>query len=246
MGSAEPDIGCSSSLSTSCQRCRLNHLCLPLALEHHDIVRLDDIVVRKQPLRKDQQIYRQGAAFQSIYAVRTGAVKASFLDRDGEETVIGFYLPGEVFGIDGIGTRHYRSTASALEHSAICEIPFDRFDGLGVQLPGLRQHLLALLSRDLVEEQQHSVLLAKRSAEQRVAAFLINLSHRYKRQQLSSTDFQLPLSRTEIASYLGLTIETVSRVFSRLSKQGLFTLNQRDLRHCQIEKLQPIALAKTT
>lgn len=245
MGSAEPGIGCNSSISASCQRCRLNHLCLPLALEHQDIVRLDDIVERKQPLRKDQLVYRQGAPFQSIYAVRTGAVKACFLDRDGEETVIGFYLPGEVFGIDGIGTRHYRSTASALEHSAICEIPFDRFDSLGVQLPGLRQHLLALLSRDLVEEQQHSVLLAKRSAEQRVAAFLINLSHRYKRQQLSSTDFQLPLSRTEIASYLGLTIETVSRVFSRFSKQGLLALNQRELRNCQIEKLQPIALAQS-
>ena len=226
---ATSDPRCHQDYQVSCSNCRLATICLPIALESTDIDKLDKIIQRGRPLRKGEHSYREGDAINAVYAVRAGALKAYSLTDDGKEQVTGFYFPGEIFGMDGISKNEYASSAKALETSAICEIPFERLGELSTRLPSLQRHFFQLMSQEIAQDQQLITMLSKNSAEQRVAALLLSISARNARRRLSASAFRLPMSRTDIGNYLGLTVETVSRVFSRFQKLGILAVDNKEI-----------------
>jgi CRP/FNR family transcriptional regulator, anaerobic regulatory protein len=232
---------CPHDNAVHCGDCRMNALCLPIALQSHEIERLDKIVERGRPLQKNDHLYRAGEAFKSIYAVRSGAIKGFSVNNQGVEQVTGFYLPGEIFGMDGIGHPDHLNSAVALETSAICEIPFSRMEELSMQIPSLQRHFFALMSREITNDQQLITMLSKNSAEERVATLLVSISARNARRNLSSTRFRLPMSRADIGNYLGLTVETVSRVFSRFQSQGLLEVDKKEIAILDLDKLKVMA-----
>lgn len=220
---------CAHDAQITCGSCRLSNLCLPLSLHLEDIDRLDRIIQRSKPLQRGDYLYRANDDFKALYAVRSGAVKTVTLSEKGEERITGFYLPGEVVGMEGIAHNIYANSASALETSSICEIPFARIEELSLQLPSLQRSLFQLLSREITQEQQLVTLLSKSSAEQRLAALLLSLSRRNQQRQLSANAFRLPMSRTDIGNFLGLTIETISRVINRMQNQGIVSIDKKEV-----------------
>lgn len=232
---------CHHDNRVSCSNCRLSSLCLPISLELEELDQISEVILRNQPLHKGDYLYRSGSPFTSIFAVRAGSIKSTFISEEGEEQITGFYLPGEILGMDGLNDNSYRNSATALETSAICEIPFDKLEELSQQIPSLQRHFFQLMSREITNDQQLISLLTKGSAEQRIAALLLSLSSRYQRRQLSSTEFLLPMSRTELGNYLGLTIETVSRVLSRWQKEGFIHAERRLIKLLDVDKLKSMA-----
>ncbi len=232
---------CTHDYQVSCGNCRLAGICLPLALETEDIDRLDDIVQRGKPLQKNEHIYREGDAFNAIFAVRSGTLKAYKTTDDGREQVTGFYFPGEILALDGISENVHSSSAIALETSAICEIPFDALESLSSSLPSLQRHFLQLMSREITEDQQLITLLSKNSAEERVAALMLSISTRNSRRRLSPTHFRLSMSRLDIGNYLGLTVETVSRVFSRMQKLNVLRVDNKEIEILDTDSLRTMA-----
>lgn len=241
MRRAEAPKACPHNPAVSCNNCRLSGICLPLALESDEIVKLDNIVQRGRPLPKSRHIFREGDAFTSVFAVRSGAVKTYSITDAGEEQVTGFYFPGEVVGLDGIGQNRYASSAVSLEVSAICEIPFSQIEDLSGQLPNLQRHFFKLLSSEIVDDQRHITLLSKNTADERVASLLVSISARQARRKLSASAFRLPMSRADIASFLGITVETVSRVLSRFAKQDLIRIDNKEISDLDVEGLKAAA-----
>ncbi len=232
---------CAHDFQVSCGNCRLNAICLPLALESDDIAQLDEIIQRSKPLQKSQHLYREGDEFQSVYAVRSGTLKAYKTTDDGREQVTGFYFPGEILGMDGISNNTHASSAKALETAAICEIPFSSLEKLSSLMPNLQRHFFQLMSREITEDQQLITLLSKNSADERVASLMLSISTRNARRKLSATQFRLPMSRVDIGNYLGLTVETVSRVFSRMQKMEILRVDNKEIEILDIQGLRSIA-----
>lgn len=236
-----PDSSCPHDKRVSCGNCRLNTICLPISLHIDDIDKLNNIVQRGKPLQKGDYLYRANDPFDSVFAIRSGAVKAITLSDNGEEQVTGFYLPGEVVGMDGIADNRYTNSVIALETASVCEIPFHRMEELSLQIPNLQRHFFQLMSREITQDQQIITLLSKSSAEERIAALLLSISSRNSRRQLSATAFRLPMSRTDIGNYLGLTIETVSRIFTRLQKQDVIHVDKKEVLIKNMDQLRRIA-----
>ena len=232
---------CPHDYQVSCGNCRLGRICLPLALETDDVTKLDEIIQRGRPLQRGDHLYRAADGFGSVYAVRSGCVKTYHITDDGREQVTGFYFPGEVLGMDGIGKNSHTCSAKALETSAVCEIPFERLEELSTRLPNLQRHFFQLMSREITEEQQLITLISKNSAEERVAALMLSISSRNARRKLSATSFRLPMSRIDIGNYLGLTVETVSRVFSRLQKLGVMEVANKEIHINDLDQLREVA-----
>jgi CRP/FNR family transcriptional regulator len=232
---------CAHDFQVNCNNCRLNTICLPLALDIAQVEQLDRIIQRSRPLQKGEHIYRQDEDFQSVYAVRSGSVKGYSITDNGQEQVTGFYFPGEILGMDGIAKNRHASSARALETSSICEIPFDKLGELSQRIPSLQKHFFQLMSQEIAEDQQLLTLLSKNTADQRVAALLLSISARNKRRKLSAANFRLPMSRTDIGNYLGLTVETVSRVFSRFQKLGVLGVDNKEITIIHIESLRAVA-----
>ncbi len=232
---------CSHDYQVNCGNCRLNSICLPLALKNEDIKQLDDIIQRSKPLQKGQHLYREGDEFQSVYAVRSGTLKAYKNTDDGKEQVTGFYFPGEILGMDGISNNIHASSAKTLETSAVCEIPFTSLEKLSSVMPQLQRHFFQLMSKEITEDQVLITLLSKNSADERVAALLLSISSRNARRKLSATQFRLPMSRVDIGNYLGLTVETVSRVFSRMQKMEILRVDNKEIEILDPEGVRSIA-----
>ena len=232
---------CAHEYQVNCGNCRLNSICLPLALESDDIQQLDNIIQRSKPLQKHQHLYREGDEFQSVFAVRSGTLKAYKTTDDGREQVTGFYFPGEILGMDGISNNAHASSAKSLETSAVCEIPFSSLEKLSSMMPNLQRHFFQLMSREITEDQQLITLLSKNSADERVAALMLSISTRNSRRKLSSTQFRLPMSRVDIGNYLGLTVETVSRVFSRMQKMDILQVDNKEIEILDLEGLRKMA-----
>jgi CRP/FNR family transcriptional regulator, anaerobic regulatory protein len=238
---ADNDPRCKHDFQISCSSCRLAGICLPIALEATDIDKLDSIIQRGRPLRKGEHAYRENTPFTSVYAVRSGTLKAYRVTDDGQEQVTGFYFPGEILGMDGISKNRHASSAKALETAAICEIPFERLGDLSTRIPSLQRHFFQLMSQEIADDQQLITLLGKNSAEQRIAALLVSISARNARRRLSATSFRLSMSRTDIGNYLGLTVETVSRVFSRFQKNSLLAVDNKEITILDIDALRDTA-----
>lgn len=217
---------CPNNPAVSCSNCRLSDLCLPIALNKSEIVQLDEIIERNRPLRKGEHIYRQRDEFRSVFAVRSGSFKSYILAPDGQSRVTGFFMPGEIIGMDGIGTRIHGVSTVALEHSSICEIPFSQLERLSHQLPNLQSRFFAIMGNEIVKDQQIHTLLS--------------LSTRYARCQLSPDRFLLHMTRSDIGEYLGLTLETVSRIFSALQKKEIITVKSREIEIRDMTRLKAI------
>ena len=231
---------CPHNSTVSCASCRLSELCLPLALNKSEIHKLDAIVERNRPLTKGDHLYRQSDEFKSVYAVRSGSFKSYFLSDSGKSRVTGFYLLGDIIGMDGIASNKYANSTSALEHSSICEIPFSQLGKLSREQPSLQHHFFAIMGNEITKDQQVHTLLSSYSAEERTASFLLGLSSRYARVSLSPTRFLLSMTRGDIGEYLGLTVETVSRIFTSLQKKRLISVDNREIELLDIESLRDI------
>ena len=225
-----------------CKDCSLAPLCLPLSLNLEDMDALDEIVKRGRPLKKGEFLFRQGDTFDSVYAVRSGALKTFSLSDTGEEQLTGFHLPSELVGLSGMDTEKHPVSAQALETTSVCEIPFERLDELALQLPQLRRQLMRVMSREIRDDQQMMLLLIVTDfADERIATFLVNLSARFRARGFSANQFRLSMSRNEIGNYLGLAVETVSRVFTRFQQNELIAAEGKEIRI--IDPIQLCALA---
>ncbi|WP_375738640.1 fumarate/nitrate reduction transcriptional regulator Fnr [Pseudomonas boanensis] len=211
-----------------CHDCALSRFCLPESLDEGEVSQLESIIKRNRPLQKHEHLFRAGEPMQHVYALRSGALKSYLLDKDGTEQITGFHLPGELIGLDGIGYEHYPSYAEALETSMVCAIPIHQLEELAGVIPSLRKQLLRVMSHEIQAEHEH-LSHTRESAEQRLASFLLNLSSRYSKRGLSPVNFLLPMSRSEIGNYLGLTTETISRLFTRYREQNLIDSSGREL-----------------
>lgn len=235
-----------TKIKISCRDCNLAELCLPHGLHKDELARLDRIVKRAMPLHKGDHLFRAGDALSSIFAVRSGAIKLYALDNSGAEQILGFYLPGELVGLDAINGERHKGFAVALETSSLCAIPFQRLEDIGHQLPALGHQLLKLVSREISHENRLLLSLANRSAEERIASFLINLSGRYRCLGYSAQEFRLPMPRKDIGLFLGLTMETVSRIFNRLQREEIVHADRRFVRIINPEKLDRLCAGPVT
>jgi CRP/FNR family transcriptional regulator, anaerobic regulatory protein len=228
------------TLRTACSNCSLRELCLPLGLTGDEIEQLDSLVRVRKQLKKGEHVYRAGNKFEALYAVRSGFLKTSLLNEDGRDQVTGFHMTGEIMGLDGISAEHHPCDAVALEDSEICVMPFARLEELSRDIPSLQHHFHKVMSREIVRDQGVMMLLGSMRAEERVAAFLLNLSQRWTTRGYSASEFNLRMTREEIGSYLGLKLETVSRVFSRFQEDGLVAVQQKHIRILDIPRLREL------
>jgi CRP/FNR family transcriptional regulator len=218
-----------------CSACNLRDLCLPCGLEPDQIEAFSDAVYTRKRIKRGDTLYRAGEDFTAVYAVRTGFFKSSVVLEDGRDQVTGFHMAGEVVGMDGIGTDHHTSDVIALEDSEVCIIPYARIEEAGMQ-----RQLHKAMSRELVRDQGVMMLLGTMRAEERLAAFLLNLSTRFVARGFSPAEFHLRMTREEIGSYLGLSLETVSRLFSRFQEDGLIAVQQKHIRIHDIPGLKAV------
>lgn len=230
-----------SPAKISCQDCSINQLCLPVSLLEAEIEHLDSIIQRHKPIHKGDTLFRAGDELVCLYALRSGSLKSYTISSEGEEQIVGFHLAGEVMGLNAIAHQTHRSFAVALETSMVCALPFDKLEELAGEIPSLRQQMMRTMSREILDDQEFLLLMNKKNADERLASFLTNLSTRYARRGRSLTRFVLPMTRSEIANYLGLTIETVSRVFARLQKAQLLRASGREVELCNLRDLQRLA-----
>ena len=227
------------TLKILCSSCSLRELCLPVGLQSDEFDQLDAVIRQSRRLKKGEYLFHAGEAFNSLFAVRTGFFKTSIATQDGRDQVTGFYMSGELMGMDGISSNAHTCNAVALEDSEVCELPFSRVEELGQEIPSLRRHFMRLMSTEIVRDQSVMLLLGNMKAEERIAAFLMNLSHRLHARGFASNDFVLRMSREEIGSYLGLKLETVSRILSKFHRDELIKVE-----HKHIQLLQPVALSQ--
>jgi len=214
-------------VKVTCAECNLSELCLPRGLHHEELQLLDNVTLRSRPLPRGDFVFAAGDPFKAVYAVRSGIVKL-YQDTDaGEERILGFYLPGELLGLDAIYDGYHHCSALAIETSSICAFPFDKLEEICSQLQSLDQQLRRLMSREISAENELLLMLKNKTAEERIAGFLVNLSVRYQRLGYSGSEFKLPMSREEIGNYLGLTTETVSRLLSRMQRDGIVESSRR-------------------
>lgn len=216
-----------SRVKVACGDCSLHQLCLPTGISNDDMDRLDRIIKRKRPIARGEYLFHSGDPFRALFAVRSGSVKTYTPTREGLEQVTGFHLPGELVGLDAINTGTHPCTAKALEMVSVCEIPFDTFEDLAGEIPGLQHQLLKIMSREIQQDQELLMLLGKKTAEERLASLLLSIACRHKRRGFSATEFNLSMSRNDIGNYLGLAVETVSRLFTRMQEERLLTVQRK-------------------
>jgi len=214
-------------IKVSCANCSLSELCLPRGMGQAALEKLESIVKRASPLQKGEVLFRVGDEFKGIYAVRSGLVKVFATADDGEEQIVGFSLPGEMLGLDAIETQIHACSAVALETSSYCAVPFSELSEVSIEIPELQNQLFRIMSRELSSENQMLLTLGKKNSEEKVATFLLTISTRFHRLGYSENEFKLTMSRQEIGNYLGITFETVSRVFGRLQRNGIIKVNRK-------------------
>jgi CRP/FNR family transcriptional regulator, anaerobic regulatory protein len=211
-------------LATRCSACNLRELCLPCGAKDQDMALFTDVAFTRKRVKRGEWLYRAGEPFDSIFALRSGFFKSSVVLEDGRDQVTGFHMAGEIVGMGGIGTERHTADLVALEDSEVCIIPYGRLEEAGLQ-----RQLHRAMSRELVRDQGVMMLLGTMRAEERLAAFLLNLSQRFLVRGFSSSEFHLRMTRDEIGSYIGLSLETVSRLFSRFQDERLITVQQKHI-----------------
>ncbi len=229
-----------SSIKVACSNCNLRELCMPVGLSDSDMQRIDDIVATRRKIKRGTPLFRNGERFTSLYAIRTGFFKTCVATEDGRDQVTGFQMAGEIIGLDGIVNDHHTCDAVALEDAEVCVMPFERIEDLSREVTSLQHHVHKIMSREIVREHGVMLLLGSMRAEERLAAFLLNLVQRLHARGFSQSELILRMTRDEIGSYLGLKLETVSRTFSKFVEEGLVEVKQRYVRILDADGLKLI------
>lgn len=241
IGSKNSPVVDFSRLKVACKDCSLRELCLPLGLTEDDVSDLTRIIKRTRNLKKNDYLYRIGDKLKSLYAIKSGSIKSLEFAQDGYVQITGFHLPGELLGVDAISDERHPCDAVALESVQVCEIPIASLEKLAREIPGLQKQLLRIMSKEIVKEQGQLMMLGKMTADARLATCLLSLSERFKTLGLSSEQFRLSMSRQDLGDYLGLALETVSRLFSRFQENELIKVEGRQVQILNVEKLQAVA-----
>ncbi|KFZ38361.1 transcriptional regulator [Shewanella mangrovi] len=224
-----------------CHDCSMGTLCIPFTLNNNELDQLDNIIERKKPIQKGEQLFKSGDALKSLFAIRSGTIKSYTITEQGDEQITGFHLAGDVIGFDGIHSLKHQSFAQALETSMVCEIPYNTLDELSGSMPKLRQQIMRMMSSEIMTDQGMILLLSKKNAEERLAAFINNLATRYGERGFSSKEFRLSMTRGDIGNYLGLTVETISRLLGRFQKMDLIEVKGKYITVLDNEALQTLA-----
>ncbi|MCP4271056.1 MAG: fumarate/nitrate reduction transcriptional regulator Fnr [Gammaproteobacteria bacterium] len=225
----------------TCETCSISQLCIPNTLSRDEIIRLDSIVNRGTPIHKGKFLNQAGDPFKSIFAVSSGSFKSYTLSEDGIINITGFFFPGELIGLDAISTGSHTSFVKALETSAVCALPFEKLEDLSGEIRSLRKQMLRIMSREIMDDQDLLLLLSRKNAAERMAAFLLSLSLRFKQRGFSSLSFNLTMTRSDIGNYLGLAIETVSRLFSQFQKREIITVSDKLVEIINLDALMDLA-----
>lgn len=228
------------SIKVACSNCNLRELCMPMGLNNNELQRLDEVVANRKKIKRSETLFRNGERFTSLYAIRTGFFKTSIVAEDGRDQVTGFQMAGEIMGLDGIVNDHHTCDATALEDAEVCVMPFNRIEELSREITALQRHVHKIMSREIVRENGVMLLLGSMRAEERLAAFLLNLVQRLHARGFSQSELILRMSREEIGSYLGLKLETVSRTFSKFMDEGIIDVKQRHLKILNTQALKDI------
>lgn len=216
------------ALRHSCSRCSVVELCLPAPLERTDLDRLAGMLDSRS-YRRGQHVYNTGERSGALYIVRKGSLKSWITSIHGHVQILGFHLPGEIFGLDGMDAFRYQGTVEALEPSVLCRLPYDALEDIAARIPSLHRQLLRVISREIVIEHEHVMMMSSRPALERVALFVQVLAQREALRGHSPHLLDLTMSRADIASYLSLANETVSRMLTSLEKRGLIAIARRKL-----------------
>ena len=226
------------SIKVACSNCNLRELCMPVGLSDQDLIKLDELVATRRKVKRGDTLFNNGDKFTSLFAIRTGFFKTALATEDGRDQVTGFQMSGEIIGLDGIVHDRHTCDAIALEDAEVCVMPFDRIEELSREVTALQSHVHKIMSREIVREHGVMLLLGSMRAEERVAAFLLNLVQRLHARGFSQSELVLRMTREEIGSYLGLKLETVSRTFSKFVEEGIVEVKQRHVRILNTQSLQ--------
>jgi CRP/FNR family transcriptional regulator len=229
-----------TAIKVACSNCNLRELCMPMGLSDQDLDRIDQLVAVRKKIKKGEFLFHSGSPFKSIYAIRTGFFKTSVTTEDGRHQVSGFQMAGEIIGLDGIVNDHHACDAIALEDAEVCVMPFENIEQLSLEVKSLQHHVHKMMSREIVRENSVILLLGSMKAEERLAAFLLNLVQRLHARGFSQTELVLRMTREEIGSFLGLKLETVSRAFSKFAEDGIIDVKQRNLKIMKPDVLKQI------
>lgn len=229
-----------ATLRVACSNCNQRELCLPLGLTLKEIERLEELVSTRKRVRRGEALYRAGDRFDALYAIRLGYLKSAVTSSDGREQVTSFHMSGDIVGLDGLAGMVYSSDLIALEDTEVCILPYDKLLEVTQNMFSMSQHFQKLLAMEIVRQNGVMLLLGSMHAEERLAAFILNLSQRFEQRGYSRSEFVLRMTRAEIGSYLGLKLETVSRVLSRFSHDNLIIVNQKHVQIMDFEGLRAI------
>ncbi len=230
-----------NELNVACRECSLYQLCLPAGLEQGDLEKLDQVVERRRMIHRGEKVYHTGDALKSLYAIRSGSFKSTILTESGDEQVVGFHLPGELVGFDAISEKVHQTSIEALDTSSICELPFENLTELALDLPSLNMRLFRIMSKEISRETGILQLLGSKNAAGRMASFLLNLSERLGERKLSESEFNMVMSRHDIANFLGLAVETVSRSLTSFQDSGVLKVNGKFIEILDFDALCQLA-----
>jgi len=225
----KPQLVTFDRLKVSCGQCNLSELCFPHGMNPEDMSQLDAVVEQRKPLQKNDYLYREGDKTNAIYAVRSGSVKTMTESPNGDEQIVGFHLPGELLGMDGFADGTHTCNALALETSSVCELPLDLLENLCHDLPGLQKQMRRIMGKEVNNDHKLLLLLGKMTAEERLASFLLSLSRRMEERHWKGNEFNLMMPRQDIANYLGMAVETVSRLFASFQSEKIIEVDRRHI-----------------
>jgi CRP/FNR family transcriptional regulator len=228
------------SIKVACSNCNLRELCMPMGLSEQELRRVDELVAVRRAVKRGASLFHNGEKFTSLYAIRTGFFKTTVNTEDGRDQVTGFQMAGEIIGLDGIVNELHTCDAIALEDAEVCVLPFDRIEEISREINSLQRHVHKIMSREIVREHGVMLLLGSMRAEERLAAFLLNLAQRLQARGFSKSELILRMTREEIGSYLGMKLETVSRTFSKFADDGMVEVKQRHIHICDADALKRI------
>jgi CRP/FNR family transcriptional regulator, anaerobic regulatory protein len=223
-----------------CSSCAMRQLCMPQGLSTGELAKLETLICSARAVKRGETLYRNGERFDNIYAVRSGSMKTVMAHRDGREQVTGLRLPGEALGLDGISNDVHACSALALEDSTVCIVPYTSLKTLCREVGSMQERMNKLLGEQIVREAAQMMVLGSLSADERVATFLLDVSERNVQRGYSSAEFNLRMTREDMGSYLGMTLETVSRTLSRFQKRGLIDTQGKHIRIVDLEGLRQV------
>jgi len=227
--------------SNKCSSCVINSFCLPTELNKEESKKIDQLINQKTKLKKGEYLYKQGDSFNYIFSIRYGSLKTQLFLEDGRSQVIGFHLPGEIVGLDGISYGTHQSEAIALEDTELCVVRFSVLEALCKEINVLQHHVYKMFSREITQDHRHLLTLGSLNGEEKIAYFFVYLSERLSKRGLSPTNFHLAMGREEIGDYLGMKIETVSRILAKLNSTKIIEIRSKELKILNIHELHRLA-----